>query len=91
MNSGMYGAKKAFVDLKCQESMLGILFDRFGTGIPIKPAGDDGWVETQVEVMVSDHFISWIFALGDGIKITGPKRVTDQVDAMIERLNHTYR
>ena len=91
MNSGMYGAKKAFVDLKCQENMLGILFDRFGTGIPIKPAEDDGWVETQVEVMVSDHFISWIFALGDGINITGPKRVTDQVDAMIERLNHTYR
>jgi hypothetical protein len=32
----------------------GVLFNRFGKGIPITPTDKEGWSETHVEVALSD-------------------------------------
>ena len=90
MNFGMFGGEQMKVKIACRDELIGILFDRFGTNIPVKEY-KKGWSETEADVLVSDHFLAWIFALGDGVKITGPKKVTDKVDAMIERLKETYQ
>ena len=90
MNFGMFSGDKTKVRIACKDELIGVLFDRFGTNIPVKEY-KKGWSETEVDVLESDHFLAWIFALGDGVKITGPKEVLDKVDAMIERLKDTYK
>ena len=90
MNFGMFAGNKTRVTIACRNDLIGVLFDRFGTNIPVREY-KEGWSETEVDVLLSDHFLAWIFAIGDGVKITGPKEVTDRVDAMIKRLTDTYR
>ncbi len=89
MNFGMFGGDQMKVTIACKDELIGVLFDRFGTNIQVKEY-KKGWSETEVEVLVSDHFLAWIFALGSGVKITGPKDVTDRVNVMIKRLTETY-
>ena len=91
MSFGMFGGDKSKVYIECRNDMIGTIFDRFGTNIPVKPSKKEGWSETEVEVMLTDHFLAWIFALGNGVKITGPGEVMDRVDTMIERLVETYK
>ena len=60
---------------------MGVLLDRFGKDIPIRPAKREGWSQTNVDVAMSDQFLGWIFALGSGVRITKP-------DSVVERFIH---
>ena len=91
MNFGMFGGDKSIVNIECRNDMIGTIFDRFGTNILVRPAKKEGWSEIEVQVLISNHFFAWIFALGDGVRITGPKAVMDEIDAMLNRLNDTYK
>ncbi|MBP5495453.1 MAG: WYL domain-containing protein [Lachnospiraceae bacterium] len=90
MSFGMYGGEKTHVIIAFKEEMVGVLLDRFGTGIPIKAAKKANWYETDVEVAISDQFLGWIFALGDGVKITGPNRVVKQMKDKIKNIGDLY-
>ena len=90
MSFGMYGGEKTHVVIAFKEEMVGVLLDRFGTGIPIKKAKKAGWYETDVEVAVSDQFLGWIFALGDGVKITEPSRVVKQMKEKLKNIGDLY-
>ncbi len=84
MSFGMYGGERTRVKLTFKEEMVGVLLDRFGTSIPIRANKNEGWFDTEVDVALSDQFLGWIFALGDGVRITGPKKV---VTGMKDKLN----
>ena len=90
MSFGMYGGEKTRVTIAFNEEMVGVLLDRFGTGIPVKQSKKAGWYETEVEVALSDQFLGWIFALGEGVKITGPKKVVDRMKDKIEIIGKLY-
>ena len=68
----------------------GVFIDRFGRDIPIKLAKQEGWLETSVDVALSDQFLGWIFALGTNVKITGPKEVVLQYKAELEAMTKQY-
>ena len=91
MNFDMYGGEKKRVQIACTEEMIGVFFDRFGTGIPVKEAKKAGWIETEIEVLVSRHFLAWILSLGEEVKITGPKDVTDQMKDLIGKAGEMYK
>ncbi len=90
MSFGMYGGEKTRVSIAFKEEMVGVLIDRFGSGIPIKTLKNDGWYETMVEVAVSDQFLGWIFALGENVRITGPKRVVSRMKDKIKNIGELY-
>ena len=86
---GMYGGKLTRVTLEGRSDMVGPLIDRFGRDITIQPIDDDTFT-ASVEVSASRHFIAWIIALGDGVRITGPKSLVEDMRAEAKRLAELY-
>ena len=86
---GMYGGKLTRVTLEGRSDMVGPLIDRFGRDIAIQPIDDDTFT-ASVEVSASRHFIAWIIALGDGVRITGPKSLVEDMRAEAKRLAELY-
>ena len=86
---GMYGGKLTRVTLEGRSDMVGPLIDRFGRDIAIQPIDDDTFT-ASVEVSASRHFIAWIIALGDGVRITGPKSLVEDMRAEAKRLVELY-
>ena len=86
---GMFGGEETAVTLEGENHMVGVLIDRFGKDILLVPA-DDEHFEAKVNVAVSAQFFGWIMALGDGIRITGPKPVVEKMKAEARRLAARY-
>lgn len=86
---GMYGGEEVTVTLEAKNGMVGILIDRFGKDIPIKPV-DAEHFRTSVVVAVSTQFLGWIMALGEGVKIIGPDTVVDRMKEEIRLISRMY-
>ena len=85
----MYGGEEVTVTLEAKNGMVGILIDRFGKDIPIKPV-DAEHFRTSVVVAVSTQFLGWIMALGEGVKIIGPDTVVDRMKEEIRLIQKMY-
>ena len=87
-NFGMFGKKvSTTVDLEFDNGFVGIMIDRFGKEMPIRPAQKEGWSRTHVDVFISDQFYGWIFAMGGKVRITGPESiVSDFKDKLRQQL-----
>ena len=87
-NFGMFGKKvSTTVDLEFDNGFVGIMIDRFGKEMPIRPASREGWSRTHVDVFISDQFYGWIFAMGGKVRITGPESiVSDFKDKLRQQL-----
>lgn len=90
MNFGMFGGEEVRVRLRFRNDTVGIMLDRFGKDIPIRPADKEGWSETHVDVAFSDQFLGWIFSLGTRVKITGPDDVVERFREEIRAMNELY-
>ncbi len=86
---GMFGGESMRVSLEGRNDMAGVLIDRFGKEITMIPDGPDHF-KAWAEVTVSPHFLAWIIALGDGIRITGPDELVRQMKTEARRLSETY-
>ncbi len=86
---GMFGGEVLRVSLEGRNDMVGVLIDRFGNDITIFPK-DDNHFSASVDVAVSDHFLGWIFALGEGIRITGPEKLVSRMAEEARRLSEMY-
>ena len=86
---GMFGGEEVKVTLEAENGMVGILLDRFGKDIPVKPVDADHF-RTSVVVAVSSQFLGWIMALGDGVKIIGPDKVVARMKEEIRLISQMY-
>lgn len=75
---GMYGGEEQSVKLEFDNSLIGVVIDRFGKDIIVAPAGETRF-RVNVNVAVSDQFFGWIFALGNEAKIISPESVVEQM------------
>ena len=89
-NFSMFSGEEERVSLEAENRYAGILIDRFGKDIFLYSLDEDHF-RAVVDVAVSEQFISWIFSLGVGIRITGPEPVLSRVRKMTERLAEQYR
>lgn len=87
---GMYGGELTRVQLEVDNELVGVMIDRFGKDIPIIMI-DDNHFRTSVDVTFSNQFLGWIFALGDGVKITGPEHVVKQMKTEAKNLVKLYK
>ena len=85
----MFGGERTRVTLEGRADMVGALIDRFGKDLTIIPQDGDRFTAT-VEVSMSRHFIAWIIALGDGVRITGPSELVEEMRAEARRLTALY-
>ncbi len=90
MNFGMFGGKEVTVQLQFKNEIVGVILDRFGKGITIRPADEEGWSVTHVDVALSDQFLGWIFSLGVNVKILGPEEVVERFKGDIKAIKGLY-
>ena len=86
---GMFGGREQSVKLLVDNSLAGVIIDRFGKDVMMIPVDGDRFT-VNVTVMVSRQFLGWIFSLGEKVKILGPEDVTEQMRAEGERLLRQY-
>ena len=86
---GMFSGKEEIVKLECKNEMAGVIIDRFGKDTMFIPKDDEHFT-ANVKVIVSNQFISWVFSLGNGVKIVGPDDVVEKVKSEVERLGKQY-
>ena len=86
---GMFGGKEYKVKLLVDNSLVGVMIDRFGKDVIMIPS-DDKHFTMSVDVHVSGPFFGWIISLGGGVKIIGPDEVVNQMKSEIERLQNQY-
>ena len=89
-NFGMFGGDITSVSLRCHNDMTGVIIDRFGKEIIIRPDGEDHFA-TNVDVAVSEQFLGWVFALGTRVVITGPDTVVEKMKKELESISGMYR
>lgn len=85
---GMFSGEETKVTLEADNSMAGVLIDRFGKDIMLIPQ-DGGRFRATVDVAISDQFLGWIVALGT-VKIVGPEAVVKKMQAKVEALSEQY-
>lgn len=69
---GMFAGEEKTLQLVAFKSMTGVLIDRFGRDVPLRPL-DEEYVLARVSVAVSAQFYGWLAGLGGKVKIYGPK------------------
>ncbi|MCR5203359.1 MAG: WYL domain-containing protein [Lachnospiraceae bacterium] len=89
MHFSMFGGEKETVTLECSNDMANVIIDRFGMDIDIKPVSDDKF-RVDVEVIMSDKFLSWVISLGEGCKVVGPDEAVKKVKVVGNRINSEY-
>ena len=73
---GMYRGKRQRVKLRFENSLAGVVVDRFGKDIMLIPDGSSHFTLT-VNVSVSPNFLGWIAGFGGRAAITFPKSAVD--------------
>lgn len=87
---GMFAGESHHVTLLGENSMIGVLIDRFGKDIPVIRKDEDHF-EAVVEAAVSPQFFGWIASLGSRIRITSPQPVVDEMRRFTDDLRRLYR
>lgn len=87
---GMFDGAEKRVSILCHNRLAGVMIDRFGQDVTLIKR-DEEHFEAKVKVAVSNHFIGWVFALGEDAKIIGPESVLEKVNEEIERIIKQYR
>jgi predicted DNA-binding transcriptional regulator YafY len=87
---GMFGGKEQKVKLLVDNSLAGVIIDRFGKEVMLIPI-DKCHFTVNVNVRVSKQFLGWIFSLGEKVKIVAPDEVVEQMRLEIERLIRQYK
>ena len=87
---GMYSGEPTLVSLEGRNDLVGVVIDRFGKDVTIRKKDEETFV-AQVTVAVSRQFLGWVFAIGDGLKITAPESVVNQMRDEVDRLKKAYK
>ena len=86
---GMYGGEEQTVKLLVDNSLAGVVIDRFGKDVMMIPT-DGNRFTVSVNVRVSRQFMGWVFSLGEKVKIIGPDLVSQQMREEVSRLVRQY-
>ena len=79
----MFGGDEERVTLLCTNDMANVIIDQFGRDTKMIKV-DDEHFEAKVDVVVSNQFFGWIFALEGKITIIGPSNVKKRLEALLK-------
>lgn len=87
---GMFDGKEQNVRIECVNSFAGVMIDRFGKSVSMMKVDEEHFA-VNVTVAVSRQFLSWVISLGEGVVITGPDAVVEQMQEEIRALGERYK
>lgn len=82
----MYDGNKVTVDLRCDNSLMKTMIDRFGEDVTTL-AYDMTSFRLITEVSASQTFFGWVFGFGGKVQILAPESVKEQYKQMITQAN----
>ena len=82
----MFPVKSIMVDLRCDNSLMKTMVDRFGEDVTTL-AYDMISFRIQTEVSASPTFFGWVFGFNGKVQILAPESVKEQYRQMIARAN----
>jgi len=86
----MFSGKRELVTLDCASRLADVIFDRFGTGVTLIPAGE-GRFRVTVEVVVSSNFLAYTFGYGEDMYIAAPESVRRAALELMDKAQKSYR
>ncbi|MBQ8849980.1 MAG: WYL domain-containing protein [Clostridia bacterium] len=85
----MYGGEPTNVRILADNSLAGVVLDRFGTDVTILNHGDK--FEFCAKVMISPTFYSWVMGFGNKMKILSPESVANEAASIAQEIVDTYK
>ena len=82
---GMYGGEDRKITLEGENSLVGVVIDRFGTDVMLHPHGE-GHFHAGVTVTVSPQFFGWLAGIGKGIRISWPEDVREKYKQYLKEI-----
>lgn len=73
----MYKGRTEVVNFLCDESILSVVIDKFGDNIHLRKENETQYSVT-IKADISPTFFSWVFMLGNKIKIVSPEYVVEE-------------
>ncbi len=86
----MFSGEETDVSVEFSNELVGVVFDRFGTDLPIVKKDDEHFI-CRVKVAVSPHFLSWIMSFGKRAKIISPGYVAEKMRHLAEEIAEIYK
>jgi len=87
---GMFAGEEKTVRLLCDNSMIGVIVDEFGTEVAIRKE-DDSHVVARMDVAVSPQFFGWLAGLGDRVQILAPSDVKEEYTSYLAKIISCYK
>lgn len=85
----MFGGEEIDVCVQFENELVGVIFDRFGTDIPIIKRGDRHF-ECYIKVAASTQFLSWLISFGNRAKIISPDYVKKALFDLLSDVQKSY-
>ena len=89
-NFGMFSGQEETVTLQVNEDKVGIILDRFGKNIDIRPLSNNK-VSCRVNVLVSKQFFGWVAGIGKDVIILAPKDIRNEYIEYINSILEEYK
>jgi predicted DNA-binding transcriptional regulator YafY len=68
---GMYSGREERISLQFDNSLIGVVLDRFGKDVSIFKKDKDSFV-INVSAFISPMFLGWLFGFGDKVRVLSP-------------------
>ena len=85
---GMFGGELTRAKLRFDQSLINIVLDRFGIGVPLHKAGEG--FEITVDISASPVFLSWMVQFGDQAEIIAPDSLREAMQTLVRKLSMKY-
>ncbi|MBE7015281.1 MAG: WYL domain-containing protein [Ruminococcaceae bacterium] len=86
----MFGGEETSVEIQFDNKLVGVVYDRFGTDIPIIRKDDEHFV-CRVNVAASTQFLSWVISFGNRVKIISPENVRADMAKLLSDISQMYQ
>jgi len=86
---GMYGGELVNVKMRFDDSLIGVVVDRFSDKVFISP-NNDGTFTVTTEVMLSPQFFGWLFSFGDKVRLMSPKAAKTRFTEYLNEVAAVY-
>ena len=85
----MFSGENDIIELRCSNTILQDILDRFGNDVPLKADGDDHFLVRQ-EAALSQGLVSWIMQYGEMIRVIEPRRLVESLKNKAESILDLY-
>lgn len=86
----MFGGEVKTVRLRFANHLAGAVIDVFGKDMIMAPDGGDHFT-VQAEIVPSEHFLGWVFAMGEDAEILFPQEVREQMSDKLRKTAEKYQ